>query len=119
MSLKDVAAKLQGRHLLSDGRPITVTATYLDAQAVHGALLIATLREKHAVLVGWNAHLYVCYGVTYREDYDANGGVMDTILRFRLIDPRYSDARREVVFDRATDDWSRVQGMLWLSFATQ
>ena len=119
LSLKDVAAKLQGRHLLSDGRPIMVTATYLDAQAVNGALLIATLREKHALLLGWNSHLYVCYGVTYREDYDANGGLMDTVLRFRLIDPRYSDSQREVLFDRATDDWGRVQGMLWLSFAMQ
>jgi len=119
LSLQDTAAKLQGRHLLSDGSPIMVTATYIDPQAVNGALLIATLREKHAVLLGWNSHLYVCYGVTYREDYDADGGVMVTILTFLLIDPRHSGSRRDIVFDRATDDWSKVQGMLWVSFAPQ
>lgn len=118
-SLQDVAAKLQGRHLLSDGRPIMVTATYIDSQAVNGALLIATLREKHALLLAWNSRLYVCYGVTYREDYDADGGVMTTILTFLLVDPRYSGARRDAVFDRATDDWGKVQGMLWLAFAAQ
>lgn len=118
-SLRDVATKLQGRHLLSDGRPIMVTATYIDPQAVNAGLLIATLREKHALLLAWNGHLYICYGVTYREDYDADGGVMVTILTFLLIDPRYSDSRRQIVFDRASDDWGKVQGMVWLSSSPQ
>ena len=34
------------------------------------------------------------------------------IHKFLLLDTRYSDSRRKVVFNRETDDWSKVQGML-------
>lgn len=117
-SLKDIAAKLQGRHLLSDGRPIMITAEYLEPSAIGPSMLIATLRDKHALLLEWNSRFYVCYGVTYWEYYDADsGGEVDTISTLLLLDTRYADARREAVFSRATDDWSKVQGMLWVAVA--
>lgn len=120
LSLKDVATKLQGRHLLSDGRPIMVTAEYLDPATINASDLITTLRDQHAPLMEWNSHLYVCYGVTYRRDYDpATGAVLNTILKFLLLDTRYSDSRRKAVFDRDTDDWSKVQGMLRATVAPQ
>ena len=119
-SLKDIAAKLQGRHLLSDGRPILVTAESIEPAAINSALLIGTLREKHALLFQWNSRLYVCYGVTYQRDYNPGTGVeLDTIHKLLLLDTRYSDSRRETVFNRATDDWTKVQGMLWVAFAPQ
>jgi hypothetical protein len=116
-SMEDIAAKLHGRHVLSDGRPIMVTAQYVAPDAINGYLLIETLQQKHALLMSWQSHLYVCYGVTYRKDYDTNGGFMDTILTFQLIDTGYSDSRREVVFNRETDDWKKVQGLLWVAVA--
>ncbi len=118
-SLKDIAEKLQGRHLLSDGRPIMVKAQYIAPDAIGADGLINALQAKRALLLEWNSHIYVCYGVTYRKDYDANGGVMDTILTFLLLDPRYSGSRREVVFNRDTDDWSKVQGVLTVESALQ
>jgi hypothetical protein len=112
-SLKDIAAKLQGRHLLSDGRPIIVTADYVEPSAISSQLLRGTFQDNQALLMRWNDHLYVCYGVTFRRDYDSNSNTeLDTILKLLLIDTRYSDSRREVVFDRATDDSSKIQGML-------
>lgn len=118
-SLQDVAAKLQGRHLLSDGRPLMVTAKYVARDDINGALLIAALQQKHAVLMSWQSHLYVCYGLTYRLDFNADGGAMNTILTFLLLDTRYSDERREVVFNRQTDDWAKVQGVLWVDSVPQ
>ena len=118
-SIKDIAEKLQGRHLLSDGRPIMATAQYLAPDTIGADALINTLQAQHTLLMEWNAHLYVCYGVTYQRYYDADGGVMDTILTILLLDTRYSDSHREVVFHRETDDWSRVQGMLLLTVAPQ
>lgn len=120
LSLKDVAAKLQGRHLLSDGRPIMVTAEYSEPAAINSGMLITTLHDKHALLMEWNSYLYVCYGVTYRRDYDPNTGVeLNTILKFLLLDTRYSDSRRETLFDRATDDSNSVQGMLRVTVSRQ
>jgi hypothetical protein len=119
-SLKDIAAKLQGRHLLNDGRPIMVTAAHMEPTAISAGTLIGTLRDQHAMLLEWEARLYVCYGVTYGKYYDSNSGLeVDTIYKFLLLDTRYSDSRREVVFNRETDDWSKVQGRLRLTVVQQ
>jgi len=119
-SLKDIATRLHGRHLLSDGRPIVVTAEYIEPDKLNGGLLITTMRNKHALLLEWNSRLYVCYGLAYRYDYDSDkGGEMDTILKFLLLDTRYSDSRRDTVFDRETDDWSKVQGVVLLEAKPQ
>lgn len=119
-SLKDVGAKLQGRHLLSDGHAILITPEYLEPAAINSGMLIGSLRDQHALLVEWNSHLYVCYGATYRRDYDAGTGrELYTILKFLLQDIRYSESRREVVFNRETDDWSKVQGMLRVTSSRQ
>jgi hypothetical protein len=119
-SLRDIAAALPGRHLLSDGRAIMVGAEYWDPTAINSGRLIGTLRSKHALLMEWNSHLYVCLGVTYRQDYDPGTGIeLDTILKFLLLDTRYSDARRDLVFNRETEDWSKVQGMLFLDAKPQ
>ena len=118
-SLKDVSTKLQGRHLLSDGRPIMVTADYVPAASVNSGALIFALTEKRAPLMEWNSHLYVVYGVTYVETVDDSGGVMDAIGTLLLLDTRFSDERREVSFNRLTDDWGKVQGILMLKSAPQ
>jgi hypothetical protein len=119
-SLKDVADKLQGRHLLSDGRPIMVSAEYSEPATINASVLIATLRDKHATLFEWNSHLYVCNGVTYRRDYDyTTGAQVNTVLKFLLLDTRYSGSRRRAIFNRETDDWSKVQGLMRLTVAPQ
>ena len=119
-SLKDVAAKLQGRQLLGDGRPIMVTAQFIEPADINSGLLITTLRDKHALLFEWNSDLYICYGVSYRRDFDYTSGTeTDTVQKFLLRDTRYSDARREVAFDRETDGWKDVQGLLWVAVAPQ
>jgi hypothetical protein len=117
-SLDDVAKKLQGRHLLSDGRPIMVTAQFLPAAAVNLGLLMNALAEKRPAIMEWDSHLYVVYGVTFNRTITRNNGpTMDTIQQFLLLDPRFSDKRREASFNRLTDDWGKVQGLLMLRVA--
>jgi hypothetical protein len=41
------------------------------------------------------------------------------IHKLFLLDTRYSDSRREVTFNRDTDDWARVEGVLLLTVAAQ
>lgn len=116
-SLKDVADMLQGRHPLSDGRPIVIAAEYMPATSVNAAWLIGTLKAKRALIMEWNSHLYVVYGVTFVETQDQSGAISDAIRTLLLLDTRFSDARREVSFNRLTDDWSKVQGLLTLTAA--
>jgi len=119
-SLKDVSATLQGRHLLSDGRPITVTADYVPAAAINSGALIAALTEQRAPLMEWNSHLYVVYGAVYVETVDSeSGSTMDAIRTLLLLDTRFSDERRQVTFNRLTDDLGKVQGLLMVKAALQ
>ena len=118
-SLKDIASKLQGRHLLSDGRPIMVTAEYLTPDQVSAGHLIYMLAANHAPLMLWNSHLYVVNGVSYAENVDTDGGVSYVTHKFFLQDTRFSDSRREVTFDRVTEDAGKVQGLLFLRAAPQ
>jgi hypothetical protein len=118
-SLKDVANRLQGRHRLSDGRPIMVTAEYVPATALVTGTFIGTLSVKQPLLMEWNSHLYVVSGVIYSTTYADEGGRVDSILKIFLLDPRFSGQRREVTFDRQTDDWGKVQGLLTLKAAPQ
>jgi hypothetical protein len=117
-SLKDIANKLQGRHLLSDGRPITVTTEYLTPDQVSAGHLIAMLRDQRPALMMWNSHLYVLYGASYVEtdDYSTNQ-VAYAVHKFLLQDVRFSDARGQVSFDRLTEDPTKVQGLLFLQSA--
>src|SRR5580704_13573524 len=94
-SLKDIASKLQGRHLLSDGRAIMVTAEYLTPDQVSAGHLIYMLAANHAPLMLWNSHLYVVDGVSYVENVDTDGGVSYVTHKFFLQDTRFSDSRRE------------------------
>jgi hypothetical protein len=119
-SLKNVSAKLQGRHLLSDGRPIMVTAEYLPGASVNSGALIYALTEGRPALMEWNSHLYVVYGVVFDETIDLSSGIeLNAIRKFLLLDPRFSDARRQVSFNRLTDHWGDVQGLLLLKAAPQ
>ncbi len=119
-SLKNVSAKLQGRHLLSDGRPIMITAEYVPAAEVNPGQIVGALAQKRAPLMLWNSHLYVVYGVIFDETVDPDSGAtIDAIHKLFLLDVRFSDERREVTFNRDTDDWGKVQGLLLLKAAPQ
>lgn len=122
-SLKDVAAKLDGRHLLSDGRPILVSAQFIAADAINAGGLLGDITNQRAVLLEWNSHVYVLHGLVYfwmpSGNPDAPGGSLAVIRKFLLWDTRYADARREVVFNRDTDDLSRVQGLLFVEVKPQ
>ncbi len=122
-SLKDVASKLEGRHLLSDGRPIVVTTEYLPAAQASSGHLITMILNQHAALMEWNSRLYVVHGVGYVwEGYstpDAGGGTIAVMRRLLLWDTRFSDSQREVVFSPFTDDVSKVQGFLFVEVKPQ
>jgi hypothetical protein len=119
-SLKDIASKLQGRHLLSDGRPIMVTTEYLIRDQVNAGHLIYMIKHAHAPLMMWNSHLYVVNGITYVETIDSSdSSIAYAVHKFLLQDVRFTDSRRAVSFDRLTEDAGKVQGLLFVQAAEQ
>lgn len=122
LSLKDVASRLDGRHLLSDGRPIMVKATYVPGNTISSDLILK-IEHQQAALLAWDSHIYVVYGVTYHWVSNSNpengSNAKAVIHKLRLFDVRYSDSRRNVVFDRDTDASGQLQGMLLVEFHLQ
>ena len=118
LSLKDVASKLKGRHLLGDGRPISVTAEFWPTEAIDAVRLVNTLNDRHALLMAWNSHLYIVYGVVYRW-VSAHSGPYCVLRRLLLLDTRFSDSRRTVEYNRETDDPAKVQGFLLVTYAAE
>jgi hypothetical protein len=116
-SLQEIASKLGGKHLLSDGRTIMVTAEYLTPDQVKADHLIHMLTEQHAPLMMWKSHLYVVDGVTYVASIEPSGDSEYVTHRFLLQDVRFSDSRREISFDRLSEDVTKVQGLLFLRAA--
>jgi hypothetical protein len=119
-SLKEISAKLDGRHLMGDGHPIHIAAEYVTPEAVTASRVVSAITDQHPLLMQWNSHLYVVYGVDYMRTEDLSAGVTATVIRkFLLWDTRCSDERRNVVFNRDTEDPSRVQGILFLQLRVE
>jgi len=121
LSLKEIASKIQGMWRLSDGRPVQITADFLPAGASgdFSSRIVGALRDKHALLMVWDSHLYVLYGAVFDEVSYSDIEGQDMIHKLLLLDARYSDSRRQVTFNRDADDWGKVQGMLRLTVTPQ
>ena len=117
LSLKDLSSKIRGRHLLSGGRSVSVAAEYLAPDSIHPDDIIAPLSKKHALLITWKSQLYILCGATFDETLDYSGQRQYVIHKLLLLDPRFSDQRRESAFNRQGDDWKDVQGILGVSVA--
>ena len=122
-SLQDVATKLNGRHLLGDGRPIMLNAVFFPVEQANAGYVVKALTEQHALLMEWNSHIYIVHGLIYfwapTGSTDAPGPTVPVVHKFLLWDTLYSDSRREVVFNRDVDDLGKVQGFLYLQFKPQ
>lgn len=114
-SLSDISVKLQGKHVLSDGRSISVTVEYLSTSSINPGQIVGSLQARHAILMQWNSHLYVLYGALFDETWYNSGDKTYAVRQLLLLDPRFSDERRSASFHRESEDWGKVQGMLTLS----
>lgn len=75
--------------------------------------------ENQPLLAEWNSQLYVLYAVVFDEIVYDNGNRDHVIHKLLLLDPRFTNTRREVIFDREKSDWKQVQGILRLRVSGQ
>jgi hypothetical protein len=104
LSFNDLSTRLQGKYDLDDGRRITVTADYVPATSITSSALLLPLLKNQASLVEWKSHLYVLFGAVFDEIHDSDEALIFEIHNLYLLDPRFSDARRETIFDRKNVD---------------
>lgn len=115
LSLKDVSSKIEGRHLLNGGRSVSVTAEYLASDSIHPDDILAPLFKEHALLIKWKSQLYILDGAVFDETVDYSGQKQYVIQKLLLLDPRFPDKRMQRTFNRQSDDWKDVQGILKVS----
>jgi hypothetical protein len=115
-SLKELSAKLEGRHVLGDGRSIMVHAEYFPQSPALARPVVKTLMDQQSMLLEWNSRVYVLYGVNFDEirQYNPDDWIF-TIRKFSLLDVRFSDQRRQIEFNSQTDDWKTIQGVMRVS----
>ncbi len=118
-SLQELSAKLQGKHVLSDGRSVMVNPEYVPQNSITPNLMINALSDQHALLIKWKSHFYVLYGAIFDETVYSSGQRQFAVHKLLLLDPRYSDERRQTEFNRDSDDWGKVEGLLTLTVARQ
>ena len=104
-------------HPLGTHLPIVVSAEYVPQSSINSARIIGALLDQHAPLIEWKSNVYVLYGAIFNETRYYSGMRQYAILSLLLIDPRFSDQRRENEFNRETDDWAKVQGLLMMAIS--
>ncbi len=114
-SLRSLASKLSGAPCSMNGRMLRLTASFTANGEIRAEALIAPLVQGQPLLFKWKNTLYVLYGVVYDEHLFYSGRRDNVIRELLLIDPRYSDKRRLVAFEREQDDFAEVEGVASVS----
>ena len=117
-SLKELSAKVQGRHVLGDGRSVMVRAEYFPQNSINVNVVMKALIDQQPALLEWNKRVYVLYGAVFDESFRYAGdgeGWQPVLCKLLLADVRFSDHRREVEFNNKTDDSKTIQGLLTLT----
>jgi hypothetical protein len=116
-SLKQLGEKLRGRHYLDSGETIVVADRYWSGASVNAEEIINSLVTQRPLLMDWDGNIYVLYGAVFDEYRYSDGGISDVIKKLLLVDARFSGKRRYTSFNRATDDWGKVAGLLALTIS--
>jgi hypothetical protein len=114
-SLKELGAALRGKHYLDSGETIVVADQYWSGAEANPQGIVGSLMAQCPLIMDWDGHLYVVYGALFDEYRYYSGDITWVIKKLSLVDPRFSDKRRYVSFDRQTDDWGKVTGLLALT----
>jgi hypothetical protein len=114
-SLKKLGEKLRGKHYLDSGETIVVADQYWSGAEANPQGIVGSLIAQHPLIMRWDGHFYVVYGALFDEYRYYDGTVDWVIKKLSLVDPRFSDKRRYASFDRQTDDWGKVTGLLALT----
>lgn len=109
--LQTLAAKLSGASCMTNGNIVHLSASFTPNGSIQADGIIAPIVHGKPLLIRWNDALYVLYGVIYDEHLHNSGKRENVIRQLLLIDPRYTDQRRFVIFDREKNDFAQVEGI--------
>ena len=115
-TLRTLAEKLRGASCMTNGTIVHLSAEFTPNASIQPDSILAPILHGRPLLLRWNGELYVLRGVIYDEHLHNSGNRENVIRELLLIDPRYSDRRRFVSFDRQKNDFSEVEGIAEIRF---
>jgi hypothetical protein len=110
-TLKDLSTALQGGNFWSD-HPQAIHTQYAAQGAVDPGFILTALLDHNPTVIEWKSNFYIVYGAIFDETLHYSGRREYAVHRFLLLDPRFSGDQRQVEFNRDTDDWKTVQGLM-------
>jgi hypothetical protein len=113
-SLQGVGNRLKGRHVVKDGRWISVEAKYLPESSINAVALVEPVLQDERVVVEWNHRLYLLKAVSFDETRFTDGSSDYVITQMTLLDPQSKAKNHEVLFVRQKNEWSNI-GLLRLT----
>jgi hypothetical protein len=114
-ALEALSKKISGTTCLKNGAVEHLETAFMPNGAIRPEQIISPLIEGDPLLLKWKGTFFVLYGVVYDEHVHRSGGRNNVIRELLLIDPRYQDNRRFVVFDREKNNFGEVEGMVKLT----
>lgn len=106
--LSKVGAGIEGHYTLDDGRKVQVKSDALPGVPA-GADLVASMREKHSLLMQYQGQPWVSGNVEYIDQHYADGGKVYTVSKLILVDPL---SGKKQVLDFSAQPVPVVQGSL-------
>jgi hypothetical protein len=111
-SLQAVNDKLKGRHVMRDGRWVTIDTQYAGEASIVSAALISNVLQGQLVLLEWDSHVYLLKSVTFDETRYTDGTSDYVIRGMMVLDPQSKTKNMEVNYNRQKDDWGNIKSLL-------
>jgi hypothetical protein len=109
-----IAKYINGDYTPAAGQRIHLEGSFAPGPPGYPDSLIASMKRGLPLVMIWNGHAYVLYGMKYDEYVQANGGRIFEVNEFMLVDPsrKKDDPARLVSFLKEHDDPNSINGFL-------
>ncbi|HUQ50365.1 MAG TPA: hypothetical protein VM056_06600 [Terriglobales bacterium] len=106
---------VKGSRTPNDLRKIRVETEFIPGAPSAADAYIVRFREGQPVMLIWNGHPYLWYGLVYDEYVHSNGSRMFEMRELKLLDPLAKSKKEQVVtFVKGKDDPAQINGVMVL-----
>ncbi len=112
-SLEDIAHTVNQDVVLPGGQRSRVEANLVSGAPTNIDVIIAGIKNQQLALLLWRGHPYYLTGITYSEQFNANGFRQFTITEMRLADT--FEKSPAITFQRGRDNADDIGGLVTLT----
>jgi hypothetical protein len=103
-SFEDLKRQIDGEYVLADHRHVRIEINYRESLPPTTDALILPMAHGRPYMIWWKGEPYLVKGATWDEFVYQTGQKLVAIKTLKLVNPLERGEKRDLVFDRATDD---------------